>query len=641
MKKQITLIFALLLSTLLSANNISVTNIQLTKQNTTANYTNVKFDISWENSWRTSSAPNNWDAAWVFVKFKRFHGDYISASGATSTITQDYSGVADATSSGTTITVTSTALLRVGMPVNVTGTGAFAVGTVVTAIDINGVDFTVSATPTTNLITGDQVFGYGATITVISTVGLRVGMPISVAGGAGFFADGTVVTEIVDRENFKVSSAPYPDFTTNEVITGYSIWEHATLSTTDFIAPSGSTITPSGDGLGVFIYRDANGGPGTFTLHGVQLRWNYGLNRVLDNDLIDIQVYAIEMVYVSEGSFYVGTGGNEASSFTQANNTSGATVPFQITSTAPTLQGNHAGSSSLNLSARDMWDLTGTTTDNLAAGYPTGYTAFYCMKYELNQQQYVDFLNNITQTQATIRKYDKPTSNFRYEIIGSTIGNYSTANPNVACNFLSWADLTAYLDWSGLRPMTELEFEKACRGPLTPVPDEYAWGTSGIAGSLYTLTNSGASDEVIGTNYSTTVGNAAYDATTPTVPATDQGPLRVGIFAGTSGNTGRVTAGATYYGIMEMSGNLFEHPITMGNIEGRSFTGTHGDGLLDAYGDANVKFWPGNGVPGSGYRGSSYRGLVAYLEVSSRIHATVFINARGNTMGGRGVHSAP
>ena len=29
---------------------------------------------------------------------------------------------------------------------------------------------------------------------------------------------------------------------------------------------------------------------------------------------------------------------------------------------------------------------------------------------------------------------------------------------------ISWSDMSAYLDWSGLRPMTELEYEKACRG---------------------------------------------------------------------------------------------------------------------------------------------------------------------------------
>jgi len=74
MKNQtITLLAALallLFAGSISANNITVSNTKLTGQNTTDGYTLVQFDLSWENSWRTSSAPNNWDAAWVFVKYR-------------------------------------------------------------------------------------------------------------------------------------------------------------------------------------------------------------------------------------------------------------------------------------------------------------------------------------------------------------------------------------------------------------------------------------------------------------------------------------------------------------------------------------------------------------------------------------------
>ena len=38
----------------------------------------------------------------------------------------------------------------------------------------------------------------------------------------------------------------------------------------------------------------------------------------------------------------------------------------------------------------------------------------------------------------------------------------------------------AFADWAGLRSMTELEYEKACRGPLEPVAGEYAFGTNEI-----------------------------------------------------------------------------------------------------------------------------------------------------------------
>jgi hypothetical protein len=85
------------------ANNIAVSNASIVGQNTTAgvnnaaNFSLVKFDLSWENSWRTATGPSNWDAAWVFVKFRvgasdpTFSG--VSSSGAywTNTISSNFS----------------------------------------------------------------------------------------------------------------------------------------------------------------------------------------------------------------------------------------------------------------------------------------------------------------------------------------------------------------------------------------------------------------------------------------------------------------------------------------------------------------------------------------------------------------------
>ena len=54
---------------------------------------------------------------------------------------------------------------------------------------------------------------------------------------------------------------------------------------------------------------------------------------------------------------------------------------------------------------------------------------------------------------------------------------------------LSWPDLCAYADWAALRPMTELEYEKACRGPNNPVLGEYAWGNTSISLTAVSQTN--------------------------------------------------------------------------------------------------------------------------------------------------------
>ena len=489
----------------LKANEVVVSNITLTSTNTTDKYVMVQFDISWENSFRTSSEPNNWDAAWVFVKYRVGSGAWQHAW------------------------------------MNNTGHS-----------------------------------GTGATI------------------DAGLLEPGSAF-----------------DATTNPA-------------------------------LGVFIYRSADG-TGTFSITGAQLRWNYGANGVADNDTVDVQVFAIEMVYVPQGNFRVGTGANPAEnhSFTQANSTSVATVPFEITSTPPTIQGNNVSSSSSNLGARGEMDLSGTATASLASGFPTGFAAFYCQKYEITQQQYVDFLNTLTTTQAANRYSSSNTTN-RYGITASG-GAYSTNKPYVACNFLNWMDGAAYSDWAGLRPMTELEFEKACSGTVAPVAREYAWGTATVAGSAYTLINSEQSDEGIATNYSTTAGNASYDP----IDGSINGPLRVGIFAGHASNTGRITAGASYYGIMEMSGNLWERAVTVGNVTGRAFTGVHGNGALSTNGHANQTSWPGlssgevTGATGSGFRGGSWYLDESNMLASARIYAATASPLQYYDYGFRAVRLAP
>lgn len=66
---------ALFISSSAFANNVTVSNMALTGQDASNDYVLIEFDVSWENSWRTSSAPNNWDAVWVFVKYKVGSGD--------------------------------------------------------------------------------------------------------------------------------------------------------------------------------------------------------------------------------------------------------------------------------------------------------------------------------------------------------------------------------------------------------------------------------------------------------------------------------------------------------------------------------------------------------------------------------------
>ncbi|MDP1675250.1 MAG: SUMF1/EgtB/PvdO family nonheme iron enzyme [Bacteroidota bacterium] len=490
------------------ANNLTVTSPVLVGPNASSDYVNVKFDISWDNSWRTSSAPNNWDAAWVFVKFKVGSGE----------------------------------------------------------------------------------------------------------------------------------------------------WQHATISSIGHTAPSGGTITPSSDTTGVFIYRDANG-TGSVNFQNVLLRWNYGANGVSDNAQVTVKVFGIEMVHVPQDSFYVGSGGTEPGSLTNGSWTSGISIPLKITSESALTVGQSSG---------NIWTIGNGAVDgsvgssgSISASFPKGFQAFYCMKYSVSQEQYRDFLNMLTYTQQASRTTNAPnsgsgtfamppsTDHGRNGIRIQTNGvstttpavyacdasedagmNESNDGQTLSCSWLSWGDGIAFSDWTGLRPISELEFEKACRGPSSAVAGEYAWGNASATAATATTNNRQVNETVSAPSGA----NVNYND----VPLY---PIRVGIFA-TASST-RPQAGASYYGIMDMSGDLWERVVSI-NDAGRGFSGSHGNGVLDSNGDETGNSdWPGTGASGAGFRGGTWDG--PYINISNRYIGTLTSSTRGDkgTRGFRSVRTAP
>ena len=73
---QLIIVFILIFSVAIYANNLRVENITLTDRDLIDHYTMVQFDISWDNSWRDIV---NYDAAWVFVKYRVNNGEWIVA----------------------------------------------------------------------------------------------------------------------------------------------------------------------------------------------------------------------------------------------------------------------------------------------------------------------------------------------------------------------------------------------------------------------------------------------------------------------------------------------------------------------------------------------------------------------------------
>jgi formylglycine-generating enzyme required for sulfatase activity len=464
-------------------------------------------------------------------------------------------------------------------------------------------------------------------------------------------------------------------------------WQHATLNTNNgnhsVTTDNGVTasINTTADGKGVFMFRSA-AGTGGVNWDQVRLRWDYGVDGLLDACNVSIKVFAIEMVFIPQGNFYIGDGAATHGQFESA--TSG--TPFQVTGEgALTLGGGGAGSVGNNNRAGETTpvdDFTDAVSVALPAAFPKGFNNFYTMKYEISQEQYMEFLNVLNATQQLARHGATVVNRYFTNIgtppsrngvkctvlpSGGVAGTYAcdlnnngtlnetTDGQNIAMQHLSAMDFLSYLDWASLRPMTEFEMEKIGRGTNPAVLDEYAWGSSAIYATSYAaLVNPGTGDE-LPNSPSTTVGNAVY-ATTANV-AGIQGPMRVGIFA--TATSSRVVAGGSYYGAMEITGNVWELVVSVGGLSGRSFTGVHGDGALTATGFADGDFWPGsngnndiavaNVAPNPG--STSFAGMMfrsgswandVFLTLSDRQYpGWSGMAARDQRMGGRGIRTAP
>lgn len=424
------------------------------------------------------------------------------------------------------------------------------------------------------------------------------------------------------------------------------IWRHATLSGAigDYTIPPGCGISLSAsyngilDSTGVYVYRNT-GGSGSVNFSNVGLRWMYGLNGVGDNEFVTVKVFAIEMVHIPEGNFSVGDGA------TSVGNgefyTLGSGSPFQISSEgAIPLGGINIGNlHSLSLPGQEDYNVD--TQQTLPATFPKGYYFFYMMKYELSQKQWVEFFNTLTTAQKANRDLTDGTGknsdgvSFRNSISWIS-GDATTGTPakdDRACSYLSWSDAKAYADWAALRPMTELEYEKACRGAGGPLVGEYAWGTTSITSATHI---SGSED---GTETITNAGaNCSYNyalALTNYVGGDGgAGPLRCGIFA--TATSTREQAGASFYGVMDLSGNLSEYAVGVGSTSQRDFGRVNGDGALTSNGNADVVGWS---FTVTGVRGGSWTHSSVYATVSNRLVANGVSDARGTTYGFRAVRT--
>lgn len=364
---------------------------------------------------------------------------------------------------------------------------------------------------------------------------------------------------------------------------GGDSWFHATVL--DSVPVQDYLQYISYDDLGIMIYKAAEGnsdfGPQEFTIELGGLTGSYQ----------DFKVFATETVFIDGGEFFVG---DEISPgrFYQNGNTS---MPWEITSEDAIVRGQ--GNGQFNQEAS-------TSTQDLNANFPKGFDGFFCMKYKITAHQYVDFLNCLTRTQQDARvqaDLSGTTASAKYVMTNTAVQqdrnpiacntnigtgpiefymdldpsnppNSSNDGGNIVLNHLTAVDIIAYLEWSGMRPMSELEFEKICRGNALAVGGEYAWGTD-TWNPTGTLINGGTISEIT-SNVGTLTSLYQLE------------PIRAG-YAATS-TSGRTESTGSFWGAMDIH-NLGELVYGVESLNFSKFS--YGDGNLDGFGNAIVPGW--------------------------------------------------
>ena len=459
------------------------------------------------------------------------------------------------------------------------------------------------------------------------------------------------------------------------------VWKHASLKAASGAGFDYADHSPSGfsrgenTDMGMWVPDEKKGaflfktkGVGNVVAGDVQLVWDYTKDGISDGQALKtkIRVFGFEMVYVPQDKYFVGDpkgpDGPDNTLYTYPNNGS-----YLVKSEDPILVDKVDGAlfcDQDNPRSRDDTPFT------IPKEFPKGYKAFWIMKYELTSQQFCDFLNTLTRKQqqrmveadisldVVTNYYVKTNSgeeHLRNAIVCAKKGNgtaepikFYTYAPSRAVNFMSWSNIAAIGDWSGLRPITELEYEKAARGPKDPVIDELAWGSpmtqdigrvdtfDGADGSGYEkkVPQTGVVNACFGG------GIAPFDVGKKIVPDNPgfEGPVSGELFENSrhEGVDQKINDGASYYGVRNLSGNVWERCVTIGHTLGRVFNAGHGDGELDADGFCNEENWPGKDGAGAGNRGGVWSSPAPkYLRISLRFAANFPKSEDGKNSGCR------
>jgi len=307
---------------------------------------------------------------------------------------------------------------------------------------------------------------------------------------------------------------------------GTTGWQHAKLSADKVLNPTGFGQDKGGTPLDFVVSEDAVGmivrragpGDGVTDVRKVTAVLDVkSLKGVADIAKASVKVIGIEMVFIPEGPFLVGrgngmparysgpgTGGLEQNWLYKHNGketaepmpylnggdvdgwavgrTRADPPPFRIESEAAIPTGKKKGA---------LWAVNITPEDGgeIPAAFPKGYGAFYCMK-RLGPLagQYAEFLNTLTDAQAKPRFYEHGHGMDIKRTGTAPNYTYTALKPDELQRWVSFADGAVFAAWAGIRPTTELEYEKFNRGVRPAIPNDAmpsCWGVAETGNAGY------------------------------------------------------------------------------------------------------------------------------------------------------------
>lgn len=332
------------------------------------------------------------------------------------------------------------------------------------------------------------------------------------------------------------------------------LWQHAKLNTNGFQNGSGTSnkVQVTSDNVGAWVYRDTRGS-GTFNSTTMQLQWNYGLSGLTKVTGLEVRVFAVEMVYIPDGGFNCSNAFFQNSSYKEYKfSAPGDNLPVINTRLSPNFKTTDKDSIRIKGDAGIDRNSDGIVDNQ---NYPIGYKAFFTYKYEMSEQQYADFLNTLTQQQIT-------TLGVEGTNIKISNGQYFSSTPNFACLNTKTETFLAYADWSGLRPISFLEYNKISWGPITPTKLLYNNNiSSDFTQSFKFIFNN--------YNYNELIQYFQYWNKTKIY------------------NVGTIPL-ISYFGVYDLMDQLFEPVISLSTI---NFDHTNGNGLLNNSGSNDVLNW--------------------------------------------------